>query len=119
MPGMVIKGLKGLPTALQEFARLLGSDLAERTITPIAQETKQRLESDTPVITGRLLRSTALRRSSPTEQTLGQFAPYANIVNNRRGYWQGAITTAQKWPQFYARTVALEWGILARRHAGQ
>jgi len=119
MPGMVIKGLKGLPTALQEFARLLGGDLAERTITPIAHETKIRLESDTPVITGRLKRSTVLRRNGPTEQTLGQFAPYANIVNNRRGYWQGAIQTAQKWPPFYARTVAAEWGVMARRHAGQ
>lgn len=116
---MTIKGLKGLPVALQEFARLLGGDLAERTITPIAIESKLRLENDTPVRTGRLLRSTQLRRSSPTEQTLGQFAPYANVVNNRRGYWQGAIQTAQKWPQFYARTVAAEWGILARRHAGQ
>lgn len=116
---MTIKGLKGLPIALQEFARLLGGDLAERTITPIAQETKQRLESDTPVVTGRLLRSTVLRRNGPTEQTLGQFAPYANIVNNRRGFWQGAITTAQKWPPFYAHTVVAEWGIMVRRYAGQ
>lgn len=119
LPGMTIKGLKGLPPALQEFAQKLGSDLADRTITPIAQEARQRLEADTPVITGRLLRSTTIRRGRPGEQTLGQFAPYANVVNNRRGFWQGAIQIAQKWPPFYAKQVAAEWGIVSRRYAGK
>lgn len=115
---LTVKGLKGLPGALSEFGNMLGAELAERTITPIAQETKQRLEQDTPVVTGRLLRSTVLRKDSPNSQTLGQFAIYANVVNNRRGYWQGAIQTAQKWPPFYARTVAAEWGVMSRRFAG-
>lgn len=116
---MTIKGLKGLPTALQEFAKVMGNEVADRTLTPIVQETRQRLESDTPVVTGRLLRSTTVVKRGPGNQTLGQFAPYANIVNNRRGYWQGAVFTSQKWPPFYARTLALEWGIMARRYAGQ
>jgi len=119
MPAITITGLKGLPIALQEFGAVMGAEVADRTLTPIVQETRQRLESDTPVVTGRLLRSTTVRKEGPGKQTLGQFAPYANIVNNRRGYWQGAIMTSQKWPPFYARTLALEWGIIARRYAGQ
>lgn len=119
MPGMTVIGLKGLPTALQEFAKALGGEFADRTMTPIAQETKSRLEQDTPVITGRLLRSTVLRKDKPGQQTLGQFAPYSNVVNNRRGYWQGAIQISQKWPPLFAKTVAGEWGVMARRYAGQ
>lgn len=114
----MVKGLKGLPIALQAFATALGGELADRTLTPIVQEARHRLEGDTPVITGRLLRSTTIRKDGPGRQTLGQFAPYANIVNNRRGFWQGAITIAQKWPPFYAKTVAAEWGVMARRYAG-
>lgn len=119
MPAIIVRGLKGLPTALQEFASVLGGELADRTMTPIVQETRQRLESDTPVVTGRLLRSTTVRKEGPGKQTLGQFAPYANIVNNRRGYWAGAIGISQKWPPFFAKTVAAEWGVMARRYANQ
>jgi len=117
MPVMTIKGLQGLPTALQEFGKKIPTDLAQRTMTPIMEEARQRLEGDTPVVTGRLLRSTVVRRGT-SEQTLGQFAPYANVVNNRRGYWAGAIQVAHKWPPFFARTVELEWGILARQYGG-
>lgn len=119
MPGIIVRGLKGLSPALNDFAKSLSGEFADRTITPIAQEAKQRLESDTPVITGRLLRSTVLRKDKPGQQTLGQFAPYANVVNNRRGYWQGAIQISQKWPPFFAKTVAGEWGVMARKYSGQ
>ena len=118
MPSITIRGLKGLSTALSEFCRVLNSELADRTITPIAQEAKARLEGDTPVVTGRLLRSTVLRKEGRGRQVLGQFAPYANVVNNRRGYWQGAIQVAEKWPPLFQRMVAQEWGVMARRHAG-
>lgn len=117
MPAMVFKGLKGLPIALKEFAKKIPTDLTDRTMTPIMQEARQRLEGDTPVITGRLLRSTVVVKA-PAQQTLGQFAPYSNVVNNRRGYWQGAIQVLRKWPPYYARTVGLEWGILARQYGG-
>lgn len=121
MPNMTFtaKGLKGLDIALREFGSALTGELADRTITPIAQETKGRLEQDTPVVTGRLLRSTVLRKEGKGRQILGQFAPYSNIVNNRRGYWQGAIQVAQKWPPFFAKQVQTEWGIMSRRHAGK
>ena len=118
MPGMTIKGLKGISAALSDFARALDSELADRTITPIAQEARGRLESDTPVVTGRLKRSTVLRKEGKGRQVLGQFAPYANVVNNRRGYWQGAIQIAEKWPPLFQRMVAQEWGIQSRQHAG-
>ena len=98
--------------------KLATGNLLHRTITPIAIETKQRLEQDTPVVTGRLLRSTVLRRGG-MDQVLGQSAPYANIVNNRRGFWTGAIQIAQKWPAFYAKTVQDELNIIARQNAGK
>lgn len=121
MPGMTFKvtGVKGLAQAMSEVGQNLGTgNLLHRTITPIAVETKQRLEQDTPVVTGRLLRSTVLRRDA-FSQTLGQSAPYANIVNNRRGFWAGAITLAGKWPPFYIKTVQDELNLVARRFAGK
>lgn len=118
MPSITVKGVRGISAALNEFSRTLSTQLADRTIAPIAQETRGRLESDTPVITGRLLRSTVTRRTMPGHHVLGQFAPYSNVVNNRRGYWTGAIQIAQKWPPFYAKTVAAEWAIMSRKHAG-
>src|SRR5512134_897712 len=114
---ITVKGLKGLSQATNEFARAIQGPLFERSLSSISQETHDRLESDTPVITGRLLRSTVLRKDSTTKWTLGHFAPYANVVNNRRGYWQGAIQVAQKWPLWYGKTVQNEWGIMARRYA--
>ena len=114
-----VVGLKGLSNASKDFAKALTTDIGNKTITPIAQEMKARLEQDTPVVTGRLLRSTVLRKDSPTQQTVGQFAPYANVVNNRRGYWQGALGIAQKWPPFVTKTIRDEWAIMLRRYAGK
>ena len=116
---MTIKGLKGLSTALNEFSQKIGKDIAERTMTSTMQQAKTRLNADTPVITGRLQRSTVVRKEGPGKQTLGQFAPYANIVNNRRGYWQGAVDEAQKWPNLYAQEVKKEWDSISRKHAGK
>jgi hypothetical protein len=121
MPGITFKatGVKGLAAAMSTVAQKLQTgELLHRTITPIAIETKQRLEQDTPVVTGRLLRSTVLRRGG-MEQVLGQGAPYANLVNNRRGFWIPAIQLAQKWPPFYAKTVQDELNIIARQNAGK
>jgi hypothetical protein len=113
-----VKGIKGLAPAFNEFASKIGSDIADRTITANARESKARLEQDTPVITGRLVRSTVIRKEGPNKQVLGQFAPYSNVVNNRRGYWSGAIQIAQKWPQIYAKAVSDEWGIMGRKYGG-
>jgi hypothetical protein len=118
MPAITIKGLKGISSGMKELGSALSTSLFERTAMPIAQESRSRLEGDTPVITGRLLRSTTIRKGS-NEITLGQFAPYANIVNNRRGFWSGAIQVAQKWPPFYARMVQQEIGVISRRYANQ
>jgi hypothetical protein len=121
MPGITFKvtGVKGLAQAMSVVGQRLGTGaIVQKTITPIAIETKQRLEQDTPVVTGRLLRSTVLRRDAMS-QTLGQSAPYANIVNNRRGYWVGAIQLAGKWPPFYIKTVQDELNIIARQYAGK
>lgn len=121
MPGITFKvtGLKGLVQAMSVVSgKLSTGELVQKTITPIAIETKQRLEQDTPVVTGRLLRSTTLRRDAMS-QTLGQSAPYANIVNNRRGFWIPAIQLAQKWPPFYIKTVQDELNIIARQFAGK
>lgn len=118
MPAITITGIKGISLAMGALGERINT-IADRTITPIAQETKARLEQDTPVITGRLLRSTVVRKEGIGKQTLGQFAPYANIVNNRRGYWQSAITVSQKWPPFFAKTVGDEIGVLARQYGGQ
>lgn len=121
MPNMTFKvtGIKGLSPAFKEFADAIGNRIADKTISANAQETKQRLESDTPVISGRLLRSTVLRKEGPSKQVLGQFAPYANIVNTRRGYWQPSIQIAQKWPQIYAKAVGDEWGVMSRKYGGR
>jgi len=118
MPAITVKGLKGISIGMREFATVLRGDLFNRTAMPIAQESMQRLQQDTPVVTGRLLRSTMIRRGN-NEIVLGQSAPYANIVNNRRGYWQGAITISQKWPPFFARMVQQEIGVISRRYANQ
>jgi hypothetical protein len=121
MPGITFKveGVKGLAAAMSAVsAKLRTGEILHRTITPIAIETKQRLEQDTPVVTGRLLRSTVLRRGA-MDQVLGQSAPYANIVNNRRGFWVPAIQLASKWPPFYIKTVQDELNIIARQHAGK
>ena len=115
---MTVKGLKGLSLGLDEYAKKIQGEVAERTITAIATEARQRLLQDTPVITGRLYRSTILRKDSQNSQTLGQFAPYANVVNNRRGYWNGAIQVAQKWAPFYAKSIADEWQVMPRKYAG-
>jgi hypothetical protein len=119
MPGITIKGLRGIPPAMRELAQALGTDIAEKSISYSAQQTKQRLEQDTPVITGRLKRSTVLRKDSATKATLGQFAPYANIVNNRRGYWNGAIRMADLWPEYYRVLVGERIGLVARKYSGQ
>ena len=118
MGAITIKGLKGLSIGMGELGKALTTSLFDRTTQPIVQEARQRLESDTPVVTGRLLRSTTVRKGT-NEITLGQFAPYANVVNNRRGFWQGAIQIAQKWPPFYSRMAGAEVGIIARRYANQ
>ena len=120
MPNMTftVKGIKGLAPAFNEFAQKIGADLADRTISANARETKQRLESDTPVITGRLLRSTVLRKEGQGKYVLGQFAPYSNIINNRRGYWEPSIQIAKKWPQIYLKAVSDEWGIMGRKYGG-
>jgi hypothetical protein len=121
MPGITFKvtGVKGLAQAMSVVSQKLSTgELLQKTITPIAIETKQRLEQDTPVVTGRLLRSTVLRRDAMS-QTLGQSAPYANIVNNRRGYWVPAIQLAGKWPPFYIKTVQDELNIISRQFAGK
>ena len=118
MPAITIKGLKGISLGMNELSGALSTSLFERTAMPIAQEARHRLEGDTPVVTGRLLRSTTTRKGS-NEITLGQFAPYANVVNNRRGFWNGAIQVAQKWPPFYARMVQQEIGIVSRKYANQ
>ena len=118
MPAITIKGLKGISLGMRELGSSLSTSLFERTALPIAQEARSRLEGDTPVVTGRLLRSTTIRKSTNQIQ-LGQFAPYANIVNNRRGFWNGAIQVAQKWPPFYARMVQQEIGVVARKYANQ
>lgn len=121
MPGITFKvtGIKGLAQAMSVVSQKLSTgELVQKTITPIAIETKQRLEQDTPVVTGRLLRSTVLRRDAMS-QTLGQSAPYANIVNNRRGFWLPAIQLASKWPPFYIKTVQDELNIIARQNAGK
>ena len=118
MPAITVKGLKGISIGMREFAAVLNTGLFDRTAMPIAQESKQRLEQDTPVVTGRLLRSTTIRRGH-NEIVLGQFAPYANIVNNRRGYWAGAIQISQKWPPFFSRMVQQELGVISRKYANQ
>jgi hypothetical protein len=119
MPSITIKGIQGISLGMSELGRAFGTDIADESISYYAQQSKQRLEQDTPVITGRLFRSTVIRKEGPTKSTLGQFAPYANIVNNRRGYWQGAIRIAQQWPQYYARLAQQRAGLISRKYAGK
>jgi hypothetical protein len=113
--GFKVTGLKELTGALNGMSQSLKGDLIGRTITPIAQEAKARLEQDTPVVTGRLVRSTVLTKHSNVSYTLEQKAPYAGVVQARRNYWAGAIRVAQKWPAFVTKTVNDEFGVMFRR----
>jgi hypothetical protein len=104
---------------MQELGQAVSTSIAEKSIKYSGQQTKQRLEQDTPVITGRLKRSTVFRMDSATHGVVGQFAPYANLVNNRRDYWRGAIQTADLWPEYYRVLVGAEIGIVTRKYAGK
>jgi hypothetical protein len=41
------------------------------------------------------MRLKVVRKDSPTKQTLGQFASYAKVVNDRRNFWSGALATVR------------------------
>lgn len=118
MPAITIKGIKGISIGMKELGAAFSGNVAEQTISYYAGQAKQRLEQDTPVVTGRLKRSTTIRKESASKTVLGQFAPYANVVNNRRGYWAGAISVAQQWPAYYARQLSSAAGIISRKYAG-
>jgi hypothetical protein len=118
MPSIVIKGIRGVSLGMKAMGPALDT-VANTSITYYAIQTKQRLEQDTPVRTGRLLRSTTIQKKGNTSQTLGQSAPYANYVNNRRHYWNAAIQIAKEWPQYHARLVGQAIGIAGRQYGGQ
>ncbi len=119
MPSITVKGLKGIPPAMRELAIAIGTTIADKSISYSGQQTKQRLEQDTPVITGRLKRSTIFRKDGPTHGVVGQFAPYTAIVENRRHYWSGAKQVADLWPEYFRALVGAEIGIVSRKYAGK
>jgi hypothetical protein len=116
---ITVKGLKGLSAAMNEFSQALGNQVAERSINSVAAFARQDLEVDTPVRAGRLLHSTTVQKQGPTRQTLGQSAPYAAIVNERRQHWKNAIATAQEFHQLYIQEAEKEWKAIVQKHAGQ
>lgn len=119
MPSIVIRGLKGIDPAMRELATAIATTIPEKSISYSGQQTKQRLEQDTPVITGRLKRSTVFRKDSPTSAVVGQFAPYAAMVENRRHYWNGAKSIADLWPEYFRTLVGAEIGIVSRKYGGK